>query len=242
MRTEGLEHRQIEYVEVRTLRGYDRNARLHSASQIAQIASSIERFGFTNPLLVDADNVLIAGHGRLEAAKSLGLTEVPCIRIVGLSEFEQRALVLADNKLALNASWDEKLLAEELRSLQFAFDAGDFDIDLDTYGFTDAEVADLMPLLDDAAPAEEARDITVEDEPAVARPGETWQLGTHRLAVGGKSAARDADLIIRAWERETKEEAKLAGSGETFKSRAAVLGVEFVRPTVKSQKARMKAA
>jgi ParB-like chromosome segregation protein Spo0J len=237
-----LRHSKIEIVEVRTLRTYDRNARLHSSEQIDQIANSITQFGFTNPLLVDETGEIIAGHGRLAAALKLGLNEVPIIRIIGLSVAEKRALVLADNKLALNATWDDKLLAEELRSLQISFDSGEFDIDFGTIGFSDLEIADLMSLLETAPPPEEPRAIEVEDEPAVSRPGETWQLGPHRLSIGGKEIAKDADLMIRQWERETKEDAKLATSGETFKSRAASLGIEFVRPAVKSQKARSKAA
>lgn len=237
-----LRHSTIEIVEVRTLRTYDRNARTHSASQIAQIVASIRKFGFTNPVIVDEKSQLIAGHGRLAAATELGLQEIPAIRVSDLTEAEKRALVLADNQIALNAGWDEKLLAEELRALQFAFDAGDLDVDLDSMGFSDTYVADLMVLLDEPAAPEPARDIQVEDEPAVARAGDTWQLGMHRLAVGGKEAARDADLMIRQWERETKQDAVMAGSGMTFKARAAALGIEFVRPTTKTQKARAKAA
>ncbi len=244
MRTVELKRsHSFEIVEVRTLRIYDDNARLHSAAQVAQIAKSIEHFGVTNPLLVDENNELIAGHGRLEALKSLGVTSTPIMRISGLTENEKRALVLADNKLALNASWDDKKLAEQLRALEFSIQDGTLDFKLDELvGFSELEVKDLMSILDEPAAPEPVRDITVEDEPAVARPGETWQLGPHRLTIGGKELPRDADVIIRQWERETKEEAKLAGSGETFKSRAAVMGIEFVKPTIKTQKARNKAA
>jgi ParB-like chromosome segregation protein Spo0J len=227
---------------VRTLRAYDRNARTHSASQISQIVAAIRKFGFTNPLLIDENNQIIAGHGRHAAATELGMEAVPCIRIVDLSDAEKSALVLADNQIALNAGWDEKLLAEELRALQFAFDAGDLDIDLDSIGFSDGYVKDLMVLLDKPAEPEAPRVIEVEDEPAVARPGDTWQLGMHRLAIGGKEAARDADVVIRQWERETKQDATMVGTGLTFKARSAALGIEFVRPAAKSQKARSKAA
>jgi ParB-like chromosome segregation protein Spo0J len=225
-----LRHSQIEIVEVRTVRTYDRNARLHSDEQVANIATAIQRFGFTNPVLIDEDGQLIAGHGRLAAAQRLGLDKIPAIRIAGLSEDERRMLVLVDNRLSETSTGDEKMLAEELRALQFAFDAGRLDVDLDSVGFSDAYVKDLMVLLEEPGEPEPPRQIEVEDEPAVARPGDTWQLGMHRLSVGGKEAARDADLIIRQWERETKDEAKLVGSGITFKSRAANLGIEFVRP------------
>lgn len=237
-----LRHSQIEIVEVRTVRTYDRNARLHSDAQIAEIANSIRSFGFTNPVLIDDDNQLIAGHGRLAAAQHLGLTEIPAVRISGLSENERRMLVLVDNRLSETSTWDDKRLAEELRALQFAYDAGDLAVDLDSVGFNDSYVKDLMVLLDQPNAPEAPRDITVEDEPAVSRLGETWQLGMHRLAVGGKEAARDADVAIRMWERETKQDALLVGPGITFKARAAALGIEFVRPTVKTQKARSKAA
>jgi ParB-like chromosome segregation protein Spo0J len=96
------------------LRPYDRNARRHSKKQIQQIAASIERFGFTNPVLVSDDGEIIAGHGRVEAAKALGLTSVPTLRLSHLSAAERRAYVLADNKLALNAGWDSEILALEL--------------------------------------------------------------------------------------------------------------------------------
>lgn len=243
MRTvDHLRHSTIEIVEVRGVRTYDQNARLHSAAQIAQIVASIRKFGFTNPVILDENSQLIAGHGRLAAATELGLEKIPAIRVTGLSDVEKAALVLADNRIAENATWDDKMLAGELRKLQTEYDAGKLDIDLESMGFSETYVADLMVLLDEPGEPEAPRDITVEDEPAVARAGDTWQLGMHRLAVGGKEAARDADLMIRQWERETKQDATLAGSGMTFKARAAALGIEFVRPTTKTQKARAKAS
>lgn len=235
-----LRHQSIEMMFVRDLRGYERNARLHSDANVNTIANAIQEFGWTQPIIIDRSDMIVAGHGRFAAAKLLGMDTVPCIRVSDLSPEKVRALVLSDNRVGDDSVWDDRLLAEELKAIQQYIDDGDLDMDFASIGFTDAEVADLMPLLDDAAPAEPARDITVEDEPAVARPGETWQLGTHRFTVGGSAAARDADLVIRAWERETKEEAKLSPGGETFKSRAAALGIEFVRPSVKSQKARTK--
>jgi ParB-like chromosome segregation protein Spo0J len=117
---------------------YATNARTHSAAQVAQIAASITRFGFTNPVLIGDDGGVIAGHGRLLAAAALGITEVPTIELVGLSATERAALILADNKLALNAGWDLDLLAGELRDLDLAA------FDLTLTGFTEEEIAGLI--------------------------------------------------------------------------------------------------
>lgn len=230
----------IEYVRVSALREYDRNARTHGPQQVAQIIEAVRTFGWTNPLLIDEENLIIAGHGRLAAARQLGMREVPCIRVVGLSDAEKRALILSDNKIAMNAGWDDKLLAEELRSIQFDIDSGllDFRID-EVIGFAVPEIDELMQLLLDPDPVEPASDLTIEPEPVVCRAGETWLLGSHRLTIGGSAPPRDADAVIRLWERETKEEAKLSNNGETFAGRAKALGIEFVRPQVKSQKARL---
>src|SRR5262249_43938766 len=107
----------IEWVALKALTPYARNARTHSKKQVRQIADSIREFGFTNPVLIDDGNTILAGHGRVAAAKLLGLEQVPCLRISGLTTAQRRALVLADNKLALNAGWDEELLAAELQAL-----------------------------------------------------------------------------------------------------------------------------
>lgn len=244
MRTDDpLRYAAIEIVEVRTLRGYDRNARTHSADQVAQLAAAIQRFGFTNPILADEDGVIIAGHGRMAAARRLGLDRVPCIRVTGLSEQERAALVLADNRIALNAGWDEKVLAEELQSLQASIDAGDLDLDLTGLGFSEAELKELGELLAPVPEKEEVREIMVGEEPHVVRAGETWMLGPHRFTVAGASGndLRAADALILAWERQTRTEAQLSGGGPTFKARAQALGIEFKRQDTKAQKARAKA-
>lgn len=139
---------QIEVLPVEFLIPYARNARTHSDAQVAQIAGSIREFGFTNPVLIDAAGGIIAGHGRVLAARKLGMQEVPCIRLSHLTEIQKRAYVLADNKLALNAGWDEAMLALELSALQIeGFDLGltGFDaVELD--GALDAEaVGDDAP-------------------------------------------------------------------------------------------------
>lgn len=140
--------RRIEVWPVDRLRPYARNARTHSPEQIAKIAASIVEFGFTNPILVDSEDGIIAGHGRLAAAQSLGLTELPVIPLDHLTEAQRRAYILADNRLALDAGWDEALLAEELAALQ------DDGFDLSLAGFSDEELADLLVTEDTAGPAQ----------------------------------------------------------------------------------------
>ena len=135
---EAREFVQIEMIAVDRLIPYVRNARTHSGDQIAQIAASIAEFGFANPILVGEDNVIIAGHGRLLAARSLGLPDVPVIVLDHLSEAQRRALVIADNRIAENAGWDEQMLAAEINALR------DEDFDLDVIGFSDAEIDDLF--------------------------------------------------------------------------------------------------
>jgi len=117
-----------------------RNARTHSRKQIRQIAESIRRFGFTNPVLIDGENRILAGHGRVEAAQELGMATAPCLRVDNLSPAEKRAYVVADNKLALNAGWDEELLALELKELMEA----DIEFDISVTGFSIAEVDQLV--------------------------------------------------------------------------------------------------
>jgi len=138
---------QIEKRSIERLVPYIRNARTHSEDQIAQIAASIAEFGFVNPVLIGADDVIVAGHGRVLAAKRLGLSEVPVIVLDHLNEAQRRALVIADNKLAENAGWDEAMLRAELAALR------EEDFDLDILGFSDA---DLLRILDSIDPAGQA--------------------------------------------------------------------------------------
>lgn len=129
---------RLEHWEIGRLTGYEFNARTHSDEQVTQIAKSITAFGFTNPILAGDDGVIIAGHGRLAAAKQLGLEVVPVIVLDHLSDAERRALVLADNKIAMNAGWDEELLAMELADLR------ELDFDLDLTGFSLGELDELF--------------------------------------------------------------------------------------------------
>jgi ParB-like chromosome segregation protein Spo0J len=133
----------LERLPIDQLRPWPRNVRTHSRKQLRQIAESIRRFGFTNPVLIDGENRILAGHGRVEAARELGLATAPCLRIDHMSVTEKRAYVLADNKLALNAGWDEELLALELKELMEA----DVDFGVDITGFSIAEVDQLIACL-----------------------------------------------------------------------------------------------
>lgn len=131
----------VTYKRVDELIPYVNNARTHSDEQVTQIASSIKEFGFNNPILTDGENGVIAGHGRLLAAKKLGLETVPTIELSGLSEAQKKAYILADNKIALNSGWDEELLKIELDDLQLQ------GIDLETVGFSDEEFQNIIPPL-----------------------------------------------------------------------------------------------
>ncbi|MGE0650274.1 MAG: site-specific DNA-methyltransferase [Alphaproteobacteria bacterium] len=169
---------------------YARNARKHSDEQIAQIAGSISEFGFVNPILVGADNVIIAGHGRVLAARKLGLAEVPVIVLGHLSETQRRALVIADNRIAENAGWDEELLRLELSALREA------DFDLDITGF-DLDEIDRMLAEPDSDDADGAEDVAPEvAETAVTRPGDLWVLGNHRLLCSDATVLSDVERAL----------------------------------------------
>jgi ParB family transcriptional regulator, chromosome partitioning protein len=133
---------QIEQVSIEALIPYARNSRTHSDAQVAQIAASIKEFGFTNPVLIDEDGGIIAGHGRTLAARKLGLGEVPCLRLAYLSEAQKKAYIIADNKLALNAGWDDEMLKVELSELK------ELDFDLSLIGF---DVDELQKLVEDVS-------------------------------------------------------------------------------------------
>jgi DNA modification methylase len=171
--------RQIEIWPTGKLRAYDRNARTHSPEQVAQIAASIREFGFVNPILVDSGAGVIAGHGRLLAARLLGLDEVPVVVLDHLSDTQRRAYIIADNKLAMNAGWNLELLAQEVRELEReAFD-------LDLIGFSESEMAELLAIGDAPEAADEVEE-AIPEAPAqpVTRPGDVWLIGPHRLVCG----------------------------------------------------------
>ncbi|CDK99818.1 Prophage LambdaMc01, DNA methyltransferase [Magnetospirillum gryphiswaldense MSR-1 v2] len=184
----------VEHWSIDRLIPYGRNARTHSDGQVAQIAASMVEFGWTNPVLADSQGNVIAGHGRLAAAKSLGLDTVPVVILDHLTEAQRRAYILADNKLALNAGWDEETLAAELHALN-----GD-GYDLGVIGFSDEELDALMAPLDDEGDGQ--GDETGEDEvpepPAdpVTRPGDLWILGQHRLLCGDSTILADVEKVL----------------------------------------------
>jgi DNA modification methylase len=162
--------------EVADIVPYERNAREHSASQIAQIVASIREFGFTNPVLVDANNTLIAGHGRIAAAQYLNMAQVPAIRIEGLSDAQIAALRIADNKLALNASWDDELLRTELLDLR------DMGFELGLTGFNGDELDALFA--DRTVGLTDPDDVPEAPAEPITQPGDVWLLGRHRLVCG----------------------------------------------------------
>jgi DNA modification methylase len=183
----------MENVAVRALQPYAGNARTHSNKQIRQIARSIERFGFCNPVLIDDNGQIIAGHGRVAAANLLGLAEVPVVRLSHLSEGEKRAYVLADNKLAENAGWDREILAIELQGLI------DLGISVEDIGF---EIAETDLILDEAQESSGASS-GPEDQippraagPAVSRPGDLWLLGQHRLRCGDARDPTEYEVLL----------------------------------------------
>jgi DNA modification methylase len=171
----------IEKIGIDKLIPYARNARTHSDEQVAQIAASIREFGFNNPVLIADDNSIIAGHGRVMAARKLNLSEVPCIRLSHLSETQRKAYILADNKLALNAGWENNLLSVELDEL---VNSG-FDISLT--GFTQEEMDALKPIEVTEGLTDEDETPEVPDEP-VTRLGDVWLLGKHRVMCGDSTS------------------------------------------------------
>jgi ParB-like nuclease family protein len=182
--------RVVETVSLQELRPWPRNARAHSRKQIRQIAESIRRFGFTNPVLIDGENHILAGHGRVEAAREMGMTTAPCLRVDYMSAAEKRAYVLADNKLALNAGWDEELLALELKELMSA----DIEFSVDVTGFSIAEVDQLIDGLAPEEPGDPADDelSNLGEVPSRCQLGDVWRMGPHQLVCGD---ALDPDVV-----------------------------------------------
>jgi DNA modification methylase len=177
----------IDYRPIADLIPYARNARTHSEAQVALIAGSIREYGFTNPVLVDGENGIIAGHGRVMAARKLGLARVPVIELAHLTEAQKRAYILADNKLAEQAGWDKALLALELGDLR------DMAVDLTSLGFEAGEL-DALLRSGETDPREE----DTPDAPAVpvSRSGDLWLLGNHRLICGDATDAATVERVL----------------------------------------------
>jgi DNA modification methylase len=177
----------LDYRPIATLIPYVRNARTHSEAQVALVAGSIREYGFTNPVLVDGDNGIIAGHGRVLAARKLGLASVPVIELAHLSEAQKRAYILADNRLAEAAGWDRELLALE------AADLSEMGVDLGSLGF---EAAEIDALLNAGAP--DPREEATPEPPVVpvSQPGDLWLLGRHRLLCGSSTDPADVARLL----------------------------------------------
>lgn len=180
---------QIIYKEVKDLIPYVNNARTHSDDQVSQLAASIKEFGWTNPILVDGENGIVAGHGRVMAARKLNLESVPTIELSGLTDAQRRAYVLADNKLAMNAGWDTNLLSIELADLK------DLDVDLSLLGFDDDELVDLLQ-------PEQVDGLTDEDavpeipEEPISVLGDIWILGSHRVMCGDSTSIDAVEKLM----------------------------------------------
>lgn len=185
----------IEFIAIARLRPYPGNARTHSKKQILQIADSIRRFGFTNPVLISDESEIIAGHGRVEAAKLIGMDSVPTLRLSHLTNTQRKAYVIADNKLALNAGWDRELLAIELQALV------DLDFDIEITGFSSTEADLLFQDVQESSPhAPQAEDDIIppiaEGISAVTKPGDLWLLGRHRLLCGDSREAETFNHLL----------------------------------------------
>lgn len=181
---------KVVYKNIQDLIPYINNSRTHSDDQVNQVAASIKEFGFTNPILIDEDGGVIAGHGRLMAAKKLNIESIPTILLEGLTPAQRKAYVIADNKLALNSGWDNELLALEIEQLK------ELDFDIDLLGFDDDELAELiiepelLPECDeDEVPEPPAEPISV--------LGDIWQLGNHRLMCGDSTSIDAVDKLMQ---------------------------------------------
>lgn len=184
---------EIQYylADIGELTPYARNARTHSDEQIAQIAASIKEFGFLAPVVISGDNTILCGHGRFYAAQRLGLKKIPCIKEEYLTETQRRAYIIADNKLSLNADWDDNLLAVEIADLQGA------NFDLSLTGFDEKEIADLFSDGEKTNAREDNYDLTAAlEKAAFVMPGDIWTVGRHRLMCGDATSPEDVSALM----------------------------------------------
>jgi ParB-like chromosome segregation protein Spo0J len=203
---------RVEIWEIGRLIPSARNARTHSDAQVAEIAGSIRAFGFNVPVLVDKDGSIIAGHGRVLAARQLKLERIPVLVIDHLNETETRAYAIADNKIALNASWDEELLQLELAALKTE------GIEPAGLGFSEAELNALIKELEPVLMPNQTP-VPGPVEPT-SQAGDVWQLGDHSLLCGERDR-QSCDVILSHWQELTGEEAIHTGTGKTFAQRSA---------------------
>jgi len=182
---------RFEQWPVDRLRPYEKNPRTHSPEQIAKLVASLREFGFTNPVLVDSQDGIVAGHGRLQAARAIGMTEVPVVVLDHLTDAQKRAYIIADNRLALDAGWDEDILAAELAGLKLD------GFDLELTGFDGEEIEEMLAWADRAL-GDDAADEEAPEPPEipVSRPGDLWHLGKHRLLCGDSTNADDVARVL----------------------------------------------
>lgn len=182
---------ELKLIDINMLIPYANNARTHSNEQITKLRSSLREFGFVNPVLIDKENNIIAGHGRVAAAKEEGIKKVPCVLVDHLTEAQKKAYILADNRLALDAGWDEEILALELEGLM------DLDFDTDLTGFGAAEIDELFNNLHDKDTEDDDFDIdSALEEETISRPGDIWLLGKHRLICGDSTKSETYEKLM----------------------------------------------
>ena len=183
---------QYYLADIEKLIPYARNSRTHSDQQIAQVAASIREFGFLNPVIIAEDNTILAGHARVLAARKLGLSKVPCIKAESLTDAQKRAYIIADNKLSLNAGWDEDLLAVEISDLK------DEAFDISLLGFEADELEKLFRSEADGNIKEDDFDIDSElQKPAVTKEGDLWTIGRHRLLCGDSTLKENYERLMQ---------------------------------------------
>lgn len=182
---------EMKLLPIEELIPYANNARTHSKEQITKIRSSLREFGFVNPVLIDKDKNIIAGHGRCEAAKAEGIKEVPCVMVEHLTEAQKKAYIIADNKLALDAGWDNEILAVELESLK------DLNFDVELTGFNAAEIDDLFSNIHDKEVSDDDFDLDAAlEEETITKQGDLWLLGRHRLVCGDSTKAETYETLM----------------------------------------------
>lgn len=180
---------KIIYKKVDELIPYINNSRTHSEEQINQICASINEYGWTNPVLIDEKGMIIAGHGRVQAGKKLGKEEIPCIVLENLTEAQKKAYIIADNKMGINAGWNEELLKLELENLK------ELDFDLELTGFNLDEIDDILGIEEEKQVEEDDFEVEVPEEPK-AKLGDIYQLGNHRLMCGDSTSIEDVEKLM----------------------------------------------
>jgi len=220
---------EIIYKKIEDLIPYINNSRTHNEEQVKQICASINEFGFTNPLLIDEKDNIIAGHGRLLASKKLNMKEVPCIVLSGLTEAQKKAYIIADNKLALNAGWDDELLKLELENLK------ELDFDISLTGFNVDELDDIFQAEEEQEIVEDDFDIEPPEEPK-AKLGDIYQLGNHRLMCGDSTSEEDVNKLMNGVKADMvftdppygmnldTDYSKMEGNGRKGKTYSKVIG------------------